>query len=304
MTNEEKELLLYDRLEVIRATNKKYDLENNAYISFSGGKDSTVLHNLVDIALPNNNIPRVFINTGIEYNDIVSFVKELASNDKRFVIIAPTQNVRKMLERVGFPFKSKEYSNKLEQWKHGNRSEAIIKYFTIQTGKFSCPKILKYQMEDTFKLKVSNKCCEESKKKPSHKWAKENNKPIVLTGMRKEEGGERTTLKCAIIKGNKLIKFHPLTPTSDEWEEWFINKYNIQLCKLYYPPYNFKRTGCKGCPFAITLQEQLDTMGMYLPAERKQCEYIWKPVYDEYRRIGYRLRKDEPTIFDFMEGEK
>ena len=57
------ELLLFDRIEVIKTANEKYDLENNAYISFSGGKDSTVLHYLIDQALPNNRIPRVFINT-------------------------------------------------------------------------------------------------------------------------------------------------------------------------------------------------------------------------------------------------
>jgi len=61
------ELLLIDRIEAIKTANKKYDLEHNAYLSFSGGKDSTVLHYLLDMALPNNKIPRVFINTGIEY---------------------------------------------------------------------------------------------------------------------------------------------------------------------------------------------------------------------------------------------
>ena len=30
-----------------------------------------------------------------------------------------------------------------------------------------------------------------------------------------------------------------------------------------------------------------------MPNERKQCEYIWKPVYEEYRRLGYRLKKVE-----------
>lgn len=56
---EDYELTLFDRIEVIKSTNKKYDLEHNAYLSFSGGKDSTVLHYLLDIALPNNQIPRV-----------------------------------------------------------------------------------------------------------------------------------------------------------------------------------------------------------------------------------------------------
>jgi hypothetical protein len=49
-------------------------------------------------------------------------------------------------------------------------------------------------------------------------------------------------------------------------------------------------------------------MERLLPAERKQCEYIWKPVYEEYRRLGYRLRKDETIegqmdISDFLGGK-
>ena len=71
----ENEFILQDRLGVIRDTINKYG-EENFYISFSGGKDSTVVHHLVDMALPDNKIPRVFSNTGIEYNAIVEFVRE------------------------------------------------------------------------------------------------------------------------------------------------------------------------------------------------------------------------------------
>lgn len=55
--------------------NELYDLEHKAYVSFSGGKDSTVLHHLIDEALPGNTIPRVYINTGIEYKKVVTFVE-------------------------------------------------------------------------------------------------------------------------------------------------------------------------------------------------------------------------------------
>ena len=71
----ENEFLLQDRLGVIRDTINKYG-EENFYLSFSGGKDSTVVHHLLDMALPENRIPRVFSNTGIEYNAIVEFVRE------------------------------------------------------------------------------------------------------------------------------------------------------------------------------------------------------------------------------------
>ena len=79
---------------------------------------------------------------------------------------------------------------------------------------------------------------------------------------------------------------------TEEWEEWFIKEFDIKICDIYKPPYNFTRTGCKGCPFALKLQNELDTLEKFFPAERKQCEVIWKPVYEEYRRLGYRL-KDE-----------
>lgn len=47
----EDDLILFDRLNIIRDVVNKYGQEN-FYISFSGGKDSTVLHYLVDEALP------------------------------------------------------------------------------------------------------------------------------------------------------------------------------------------------------------------------------------------------------------
>lgn len=298
---EDFELTLFDRVETIRTINKQYDLENKAYISFSGGKDSTTLHHLIDIALPGNKIPRVFINTGIEYLDIVMFVKELAKYDNRIIIIEPTQNIRQLLQEHGYPFKSKIHSKKLSQFQRGFKNKSIYEYIdgvrTNEKGDYvkpfhTCPLSLKHQFNDDYELKISDKCCDILKKKPGAKWSKENNKSIVLTGMRGAEGGTRSNIGCLTYKNKKLEKFHPLLVVSDEWEEWFINKYDIKLCKLYYAPYHFYRTGCKGCPFALELQKQLDVMEKLLPAERKQCEAIWKPVYEEYRRLGYRLNKE------------
>ena len=297
------ELLEFDRINVIKDTINKYGIDN-FYLSFSGGKDSTILHYLLDKAIPNNTIPRVFINTGIEYNDIVNFTLELAKNDNRFVILKPQQSISKTLEKYGYPFKSKEHSLRVYEFNKGSKSPYIKKYITgiDKKGKetpFCCPKILLYQFQEQGKYNYSNLCCYKLKKEPVHKWEKENKKPIVITGMRNEEGGNRKNLGCIITNNKgKLLKFHPLIKVNEQWENWFINKYNIKLCKLYYPPYNFKRTGCKGCPFNLQLQEQLDTMAIYMPQEKKQCEIIWKPVYDEYRRLNYRL-KDKITIFDF-----
>ena len=295
------EVILFDRLEVIRKTNELYDLENNAYISFSGGKDSTVLHYLMDEALPGNHIPRVFINTGIEYLAIVKFVREMAANDERFEIVTPKVKIKEMLEKDGYPFKSKDHANKLYEYQIGHGHAKSIKKYAEEQGRFCCPDVLKYQFNDDFKMKISGKCCFNLKKKPAKQWMKENKRPLTITGMQKSEGGSRSNrIQCLTVKGNKAVKFHPLAVISEEWEKYYIQERNIELCELYYAPYNFNRTGCKGCPFAPDLQRQIDIMSMYLPAERKQCEYIWAPVYAEYRRLGYRLRKDDGqmSLFD------
>lgn len=293
------ELTLFDRIEVIKTAYEKYDLEHNAYISFSGGKDSTVLHYLFDEALPNNRIPRVYIDTGIEYQMIREFVYNMAKNDDRFVIVKPTLPIKATLEKYGYPFKSKEHSLRVYQFNKGTNANYIKKYLSgyDHNGKpstFVCPKILKYQFEERGKYNYSNLCCQKMKKEPFHKWEKENHKSIAMTGMRREEGGTRVRLGCIITDSKgRLKKFHPLIKVDEQWEDWYIKERNIRLCELYYPPFNFKRTGCKGCPFSLDLANQLEVMGRLLPNERKQCEILWKPVYEEYRRIGYRLTKSE-----------
>ena len=289
--------------------NDLYDLENKAYVSFSGGKDSTVLSALIDLALPGNHIPRVFINTGIEYREIVNFVKGIGERDTRLEIIQPLQNIRDMLSTYGYPFKSKEHSQKVAVYQNSGMGKTVLNYLGKGTKKtFLCPETLKYNFTPDFKLKVSDKCCFKLKKEPADKWSKEHDRPITITGIRQEEGGLRKSVtSCAVFYDDKckeLHKFHPLLVVDDEWINEFVEKYNIELCKLYYPPYNFTRTGCKGCAYNKDLQKQLDVMEELMPNEKKQCEVIWKPVYDEYRRIGYRLRKEnkeQPSLFEELD---
>ena len=321
----ENEFILQDRLGVIRDTIKKFG-EDNFYLSFSGGKDSTVVHHLLDMALPDNKIPRVFSNTGMEYKAIVRFVQ--SQNDERIVIIPPKKNIPQTLQKVGYPFKSKLYSqhystyrknkdkihSELEKIKDNPKLlesyhyihnlpkgvKTIIKYmFNIRERErervenfinfMGFPEKLRYQWYGDFN--ISDKCCTEFKEKPIDEWAKENHKKMIITGLMAEEGGRRESTKC-IGKIRGRTTFNPLAKVSKKWEEWFIKEHGIRLCELYYEPYNYERTGCRGCPFNINLEYDLEKMP---PEERKACEIVFKPVYDEYRRIGYRLKGEEQT---------
>lgn len=288
----EQEMLLNDRIMKIQSIIKKYG-EENFYISFSGGKDSTVVSALVDMALPNNKIPRVYADTGIEYNIIRDFVFDMKKKDNRVIVIKPSVRIKEMLESEGYPFKSKHHSQMWSIWNNNHNNISAIKYkdglYNFSSNK--CPKILKYQFNDDFNLKLSDRCCFRMKEEPLHKWQKENNKPYGIVGIMREEEGRRSSAQCLAFRRKKLMNFQPLAPITKDWEEWFIKTYNIKICDIYKPPYNFTRTGCKGCPFAIDLQHNLDVMEKYFPSERKQCEVIWQPIYEEYRRIGYRLKE-------------
>lgn len=300
----ENEFLLFDRKTKIESVVNQYG-EDNFIISFSGGKDSTVLSALVDLAIPNNKIPRVYSDTGIEYNLNREFVYSIIEKDSRFVAIQPKVPITKMLKEDGYPFKSKEHSQYVAQYqKNGIESKTVERYLnpSEERKRYGCPEILKYQFTKDFNIKVSDKCCYNLKKAPIKQYQKDNNKPYKILGLRAEEGGNRNNVKCLAFKSNSLYSFNPLIVVTEDWINWFVDEYNIELSKLYYPPYNFTRSGCKGCVYNLNLQHDLDIMKEHFPSEYKACEIIWKPIYEEYRRLGYRLKKDngQTDIFDFI----
>lgn len=294
---EDFELTLFDRLNVIKDTIAKWG-EENFYLSFSGGKDSSALSHMIDMACPNNRIPRVYFDTGIEYKLVRDFVLGLASKDDRFVIMKPKTAIKPMLEKVGYPFKSKEHSRLVKVYQRNGMTKSPKRYLDNQDkGRMlHCPKQLRYQFTEENTLKISDSCCYKLKKDIAKAYCKESGRSIAILGLRQAEGGGRLSHDgCVVLEEGKLVKFKPFNPVSDEFVSWFVDKENVRLSDLYYPPYNFKRTGCKGCPYALDLEEQLETMAIYMPEERKQCEIIWAPVYKEYRRLGYRLKKEEQT---------
>lgn len=78
----------------------------NVFVSFSGGKDSTVLLDLVRETLCDDSIPAVFANTGLEYAQIQRFVRETPNSE----IIRPRMRFDEVIYTYGYPIISKEVS--------------------------------------------------------------------------------------------------------------------------------------------------------------------------------------------------
>lgn len=293
----ENEFLLEDRLSKIRSVDDELDLKNNAYVSYSGGKDSSCLSKLIDLALPENAIPRVFVNTGLEYSSVLIHVRKLAETDKRIVIINAGVDVRKTLESVGYPFKSKDFSRKVDIYQRNGITKTIINHIGKGTGAFNIPKKLEYIFSDCFKLRVSDKCCHELKIKPMNKYEKRSKRRIAITGIRADEGGRRMARAgegCIVFKNKRVRKFHPLIVCGNQFIDWFIEKYNISLPDIYK---YLDRTGCRGCPFNRQIRKAMIVLRDFYPAEYKAAWSVFKPVYDEYNRINYRLKMEYEPLF-------
>lgn len=79
-----------------------YDhFDGNVFISFSGGKDSTVLAHVVHEYYPD--VPLVFCNTGLEYPEIQAFAKKMGAE-----FIRPKMRFDEVISKYGYPIISKE----------------------------------------------------------------------------------------------------------------------------------------------------------------------------------------------------
>lgn len=277
-----------------------HETDGHCYVSFSGGKDSTVLLALIKLCeevwtIPENSIPAVFSNTGVEMGVTVDFVKWVKENYYPNVVeIRPEKSFDWVLKNEGKPVKSKIKSKDLHQWHHGKRSEALLLLLLLgkfSTGKYSVKHKLGdrdlWMLHDNFPIKPSYKCCDYMKKLPFEKYAKDNGMRGVAQGVRVGEGGARdSAAKTRLRNGGKLctwmkhgiIQKAPIIDWTEEDVDEFIAKYNVPLSDAY-TKYGFNRTGCMGCPYAKDVNHNLEYLFFYEPNRYKASMHWLKDVY-------------------------
>ena len=234
------------------------------YVSFSGGKDSTVLADLCArvCQMYGWTLYLLFVNTGLEYPEIQKFVKTFAEwlrNTYQIEVVLdvvrPEMRFDEVIKKYGYPTISKEVSNTIagakNSIKKGVYSHRLCKLgvlkseygWLLDNGEFdyerSLSKSLYRQDKWRFLLDapfdVSSYCCDVMKKKPSKKYEKETGRKAIIGTMAWESQNRKTAW---MIHGCNA--FESKRPTSQPMSFWteqdvlhYIQKYNIPYCSVY-----------------------------------------------------------------------
>ena len=246
----------------------------DVYVSFSGGKDSTVLKHIVDGMY--DDIPAVFVNTGLEYPEIQKFVHEVKAGkydcfNPDVEIIRPEMRFDEVLRKYGYPVVSKEVASKVRKAvkRSGEPSDFYMKFFN---GEYLSPDGTKspYNLEKwrfllNAPFKISEKCCDVMKKNPFKKYGKETCRKAIVATMA-EESKQRTSqwlLHGCNVYAGKTVTSKPISFWTEQDVLHYIKQYNVPYCQVY------GEIRVKQSP-ADTVQGQInmiDYLGCYEPED-------------------------------------
>lgn len=271
----------------------------NVYISFSGGKDSTVLLDIVRSEFPE--IEAVFCDTGLEYPELKDFVKSI----ENVTIIRPKMSFKQVLEKYGYPVISKEQSRYLFDVRHGSEKMKNLRLYGSAQGNFKLSKKYYYLIDAPFE--ISDKCCNIMKKNPFKKYEKETGK-IPIVGTMAEESNMRTVeyLKHGC---NSFDLKRPISKPLSFWTQQdileYIYKNELKIAPVYgevleengqYRTTGCNRTGCIFCAYGLHLEKEPNRFQLLEeshPALHKYCmENLGFKEVCKYMNINYKKENE------------
>lgn len=236
--------------------------DGNVHVSFSGGKDSTVLLNLVREIYPE--VPAVFVDTGLEYPEIREFVKTFDN----VIWLKPSKTFNKVISEHGYPVVSKKVAQYIRELKNPTPKNAHTRQLRLtginQNG-VECPSRKlsdKWRFLVNAPFKVSEKCCDVMKKEPFKKYEKLTGSKGILGIMACESSDREKEYKqngCNAFNAKRPVS-RPIAFWTEDDVLKYIKQYNLQFASVYgeivehngkYFTTGQRRTGCMFCMFGI-----------------------------------------------------
>lgn len=212
--------------------------DGQVYVSFSGGKDSTVLKHIVDNTPGVYDVPAVFVNTGLEYPEIQQFVRDIKAGkfscfNSDVEILRPEMRFDEVVKKHGFPVASKRVSGYVESAKR-NPNGMRAKYLRGEEWtKFITGGKWVFLIDAPFD--VSAKCCDMMKKKPIKRYTKQTGRKAIIGTLACESPNREQAWRD---KGCNA--FDAAVPTSQPLSFWteqdilhYIKKFDVPYCPVY-----------------------------------------------------------------------
>lgn len=279
--------------------------DGNVYVSISGGKDSQVLAHIVKEMYPD--VPLVFVNTGLEFDSVRLKGMELADE-----VLRPSMNFVSVITKYGYPIISKEVSQTISACQIRKQSGKPLASYRMEKlngtlinkniGSLSSYNMPKYKYLLDAPFRISHKCCDVMKKKPSKEYEKVHNSKVIIGTMAEESRLRKT----------KWIKsgcnaFEEKRPTSQPLSFWteqdilhYIKMNNLKIADIYGDIVYTDDDGMLYDNDLFNDYMQLTTTG----AKRTGCVFCMFGITQDTDRF-LRLKADEPQKYDYvMRGGK
>jgi len=232
-------------------------------VSFSGGKDSSVLLWLVRQLYPE--VPAVFCNTGLEYPEVARLVKATPNHE----VLRPAMPFWRVIQVHGWPMASKKIARGIHIHRHPTEKNANIRRLYDEGINRHGRPVHGYKLAKCWRFLIdapfncSDACCDVMKKKPAKKYEKETGrKPFVGTLAADSKQRQKLYIQTGC---NAYDLKHPKSAPLSFWTEQdvlrCIQENNIPIPSVYgrieegengkLITTGVRRTGCVFCCFGL-----------------------------------------------------
>ena len=289
--------------------------------SISGGSDSDIMLDMLYKLDDGKKITYIWFDTGLEYEATKRHLKDLEEKYGIEIVKLKTKKpIPTTVRQYGVPFLSKQVSEWISrlqrhnfQWEDGTLDELLKKYPKCKAAlrwwcndfgegsKFNIAyntHLKEFMMQNPPTFKISNKCCHFAKKSVANDYITEEDFDLSCVGVRKSEGGARSTAykNCFTPRSDgKVAQYRPLFWFDKQSKQCYKECHGVVYSDCY-EVWGMERTGCSACPFGQNFEFELECIQKYEPKMYKAVHKIFGESYEytrKYREFQNKMRNGE-----------